>query len=245
MTEKRPLPHAPIKEAMIDIQVALPERVSMEVLNSKYEQIADQYPKHETLQRGEFGLHSDEGQPTKVTIGQSVVGYRYTSEDGRRVAQFRTDVFTFSHLEPYDTWEEMKEEAVRLWEIYAAAVSPDPITRMGTRYINVLKLPFNTELKEYLTAPPTIPEGLNQELSSFLTRVEIRDPTIGAHGILTQALEGVHENYAPIVLDIDVFITRQFDPQGQEFWNSLDQLRDFKNTVFFESITEKSMELFQ
>jgi uncharacterized protein (TIGR04255 family) len=108
-----------------------------------------------------------------------------------------------------------------------------------------LKLPLNTELKEYLTAPPTIPEGLNQELSSFLTRVEIRDPTIAAHGILTQALEGVHENYAPIVLDIDVFIARQFEPQDQEFWNSLDQLRDFKNTVFFESITEKTTELFQ
>jgi len=108
-----------------------------------------------------------------------------------------------------------------------------------------LKLPLNTELKEYLTAPPTIPEGLNQELSSFLTRVEIRDPIIGAHGILTQALEGVHENYAPIVLDIDVFISRQFEPQGQEFWNCLDQLRGFKNSVFFESITEKTTELFQ
>ena len=92
----------------------------------------------------------------------------------------------------------MKEEAVRLWEIYAASVSPDPITRIGTRYINVLKLPLNTELKD-----------------------------------------------APIVLDIDVYIARQFEPQAQEFWHSLDQLREFKNTVFFESITEKSMELFQ
>jgi uncharacterized protein (TIGR04255 family) len=155
------------------------------------------------------------------------------------------DGFTFSRLEPYDTWEEMKEEAVRLWEIYAASVSPDPITSVGTRYINVLKLPLNRELKEYLTAPPTIPEGLNQELSSFLTRVEIRDPAIGSHGILTQALEGVRKDNAPIVLDIDVFITRQFDPQDEEFWYCLDQLRDFKNTVFFESITEKTTELFQ
>lgn len=245
MIEKRHLPHAPIKEALIDIQVALPEKVTMEALNSRYAQIADQYPKHETLQRGEFGLHSDEGQPTKVTIGQSMVGYRYTSEDRCRVVQFRMDGFTFSRLEPYDTWDEMKEEAVRLWEIYAASVSPDPITRVATRFINVLQLPLNAELKEYLTAPPIIPEGLNQELSSFLTRVEIRDPTTGSRGILTQALEGVHGKYAPIVLDIDVFIARQFEPQEQEFWRCLDQLRDFKNTVFFESITEKTTELFQ
>ncbi|MCU7904397.1 MAG: TIGR04255 family protein [Candidatus Thiodiazotropha sp. (ex Epidulcina cf. delphinae)] len=245
MIEKRHLSHAPIKEALIDIQVALPEKVTTETLNSKYAQIAGQYPKHETLQRGEFGLHSDEGQPTKVTIGQSMVGYRYTSEDRRRVAQFRVDGFTFSQLEPYGSWDEMKEEAVRLWEVYAASVSPDPITRVGARYINVLKLPLNTELEEYLTAPPTIPEGLNQELSSFLTRIEISDPTIESRGILTQALEGVHGNYAPIVLDIEVFITKQFDPQDEEFWCCLDQLRNFKNTVFFESITEKAAELFQ
>lgn len=245
MIAKRHLPNAPIKEALIDIQVALPEKVNVEALNSGYAQIADQYPTHEMLQRGEFGLHRDEGHPPKVTIGHTVVGYRYISGDGRRVVQFRIDGFTFSRLEPYDTWEDMKEEAVRLWNIYADSVSPNPITRIATRYVNLLKLPLNTELKEYLTAPPTIPEGLNQELSSFLTRIEIREPSIEAHGILTQALEGVRENHAPIVLDIDVFIARQFDPETGEFWHCLDQLRDFKNTVFFESITEKAAELFQ
>ena len=245
MIEKRHLTHAPIKEALIDIQVALAQKVTAELLNSEYSQIATDYPKHETLQRGEFGLHRNERQPTKVTIGQSVVGYRYTSEDKRRVVQFRMDGFTFSRLEPYDTWEEMKAEAVRLWEVYAASVSPNPITRVATRYVNVLKLPTHVELNEYLTAPPTIPAGLNQELSSFLTRVEIRDPSIKAQGILTQAFEGVHDGYAPIVLDIDVFMARPFDPQEGEFWSCLDQLRDFKNTVFFESITEKAMELFR
>ena len=79
MIEKRHLTHAPIREALIDIQVALAQKLTAEVLNSEYSQIAADYPKHETLQRGEFGLHSNEGQPTKVTIGQSVVGYRYTS----------------------------------------------------------------------------------------------------------------------------------------------------------------------
>jgi uncharacterized protein (TIGR04255 family) len=245
MIEKRHLPHAPIKEALIDIQVAFPEKITVEALNSKYARIADQYPKHETLQRGEFGLHNEDGQPTTVTIGHTIAGYRYSSEDGLRVAQFRVDGFTFSQLEPYNTWEEMKEEAVKLWEVYVDAVSPDPITRVGTRYINILKLPLNTELKEYLEAPPTIPAGLNQELGSFLTRVDIHDPTIEARGFLTQALEGVHDDYAPIVLDIDVFVTKEFDPKGDEFWQYLEQLRDFKNTVFFESITDKAAELFQ
>ena len=86
MIEKRHLLHAPIKEALIDIQVAFPKKVTVEALNSKYARIADQYPRHETLQRGEFGLHNEDGQPTTVTIGHTIAGYRYSSEDGDRVA---------------------------------------------------------------------------------------------------------------------------------------------------------------
>ena len=245
MIEKRHLGHAPIKEALIDIQVTFPEKVTVEALNSQYDvQIADQYPKHETLQRGEFGIHNEDGKPTTVTIGQSVVGYRFSSEDGQRVVQFRIDGFTFSRLEPYDTWEEMRDEAAKLWNIYLEAASPDSVTRVGTRYINMLKLPLPVDLKDYLTAPPAIPPGLNQELGSFLTRIQIRDPDIGAQGFLTQALEGVHDNYAPIVLDIDVFMAHQFDdPHEETVWRCLEQLRHFKNEVFFESITEKTAEL--
>lgn len=239
------LTHAPIKEALIDIQVALTEKVTAEVLNSGYSEISSQYPKHETLQRGEFGFHRIGRQSTKFIIDQSVVGYRYTSEDGRHVVQFRMDGFTFSRLEPYNAWEELKAEAARMWELYASTVSPNPITRIATRYVNLLKLPANAEFKEYLVAPPIVPEGLNQELSSFLTRIEIRDQSINAHGILTQAFEGIQNDYVPIVLDIDVFMARQFDPQEKEFWRCLDQLRDFKNTVFRKSITEDTMELFQ
>jgi uncharacterized protein (TIGR04255 family) len=245
VAEKMHLTNAPIKEALIDIQVALTEKVTAEMLNSGYSQIAAQYPKHETLQRGEFGFHRNEGQQTKLTIGQSVAGYRYTSKDNHHVVQFRMDGFTFSRLEPYNTWEDIKTEAARLWELYASIVSPNLITRIATRYVNLLKLPANTELKHYLVAPPIVPEGLNQELSSFLTRIEIRDQSINAHGILTQAFEGVQNDYVSIVLDIDVFMTRQFDPQEKEFWRCLDQLRDFKNTVFCKSITKDAMELFQ
>lgn len=241
----RHLPNAPIKEALIDIQVALPEKVQTEKLHSGYEQIADLYPNHKIMHQDELGVHHDEGHPTRITLEHTVVGYRYTSLDGRRVAQFRTDGFTFSRLEPYDTWDEMKNEAARLWKTYAESVTPNPITRIATRYINLLKLPLNAKLNEYLVAPPVIPKGLDQNLSSFLTRIEIHMQSIEAHGILTQHLEGAREDHAPVVLDIDVFVAGQFDPHRGEFWECLDQLRTFKNTVFFESITDKTAELFR
>ncbi|MFZ0255781.1 MAG: TIGR04255 family protein [Gammaproteobacteria bacterium] len=245
MIGKRHLSNAPIKEALIDIQVALSGALATEALDSKYERLASDYPKHETLQRGEFGLHYSEGQPTKAAISHSLVGYRYTSQDGKHVVQFRRDGYTFSRLEPYHTWEEMKEEAARLWQAYVEAATPSVITRIATRYVNVMELPLPTELAQYLTAPPAIPLGLNQELSGFFSRVEIREPSIKARGIITQVLESGREDYASVVLDIDVFMTRQFEVENDEHWQCLDKLRDFKNTVFFKSITQTAAEQFK
>lgn len=243
MIAPRHFPKAPIKEALIDIQVVLPENSTLEALNSKYVKITDAYPKHETLQRGQFGWQLNRGKTVQATVDD--VGYRYTSSDGKHVVQFRRDGFTFSRLEPYDKWEQMRDEAARLWEHYISACTPTLITRVATRYVNVMKIPLRAELKQYLTAPPQIPEELNQELSSFLTRIEIREPSIEARGFLTQALESAQDEHAPILLDIDVFMNRQFEVDDETYWTCLEQLRNFKNIVFFESITEQAVELFQ
>jgi len=249
MIAPRHLKNAPIKEALIDIQVTLSEDTRVEKLDSKYNSFSNSYPKKEMIQKGRLGFQFDEGQPIRATVDQNFVGYKYTSQDDKQIVQFRKDGFTFSRLEPYHTWEEMKEDAIILWKSYMDVASPTEITRVATRYINVLQIPLDmlTEFKDFLTAPPQIPEQLPQEIGSFLTRVVIYEPTIGANCILTQALEPIDtdKEYAPIVLDIDVFMKCTFNIESGDYWEALDRLRDFKNQVFFESITEKAAGLFQ
>lgn len=244
MISKRHLSKAPIKEALIDIQVALSDDFSVDTLDSCYDRIKNEYPVHEAIQQQIIGFRNEGNESSKLTFNHNVAGYRYTSSDGACIAQFRQDGFTFSRLAPYDTWEEMKERAEIMWNIYSSIVSPISITRIATRYINILKLPLNAEFKTYLTAPPSVPAGVSQALSGFLTRVEFGDES-GARCILTQALESVTDDYVPVVVDIDTFVSKSFDVESGAFWENLEHLRNFKNTVFFESITEEAMELFQ
>lgn len=245
MSEKKHFPHAPIKEALIDIQTAFPDKITAETLNSKYAQIAQQYSQPETLQQDDVELIREDSHPSKVTVEHTVAGYRYRSKDGHHVVQFRTDGFTFSRLEPYDTWEQMKAEAAKLWDVYVDAVSPNLVTRVGTRYVNVLKLPLTAKLEDYLETPPKIPGGLNQELGGFFTKINISEPEIKAQGFLIQAMEGIPGNYMPVFLDIDVFMIKQIELGTDDFWPCFEQLRALKNKVFLKSITEKAEELFQ
>ena len=156
------------------------------------------------------------------------------------------DGFTFSRLHPYIKWEELRNEAHRLWLLYKDITCPDSITRVALRYINNLNIPLPIrDFDAYLTAPPIVPEGLPQGVSSFLTRVVIHEPSIGANAIITQALEQVVGEVAPVILDIDVFKLRPEGIEEKDAWDTLEKLRHFKNKIFFKSITNKLKEMFE
>lgn len=245
MADIQHLEHAPIREALIDIRSAA--TTDFNELGSAYIKFSDSYPTVENLQRREIGLKiSPEAQLSKVEQQNLNIGYKYTSTDSKYIVQFRLDGFTFSRLDPYETWESMRDEASRLWTIYLSVAKPEIITRIAVRYINVLALPFPiNDFKEYLTAPPEVPEGLPQTVAGFLSRIVLKEPSINADCIFTQALEDVNQDVVNVVLDIDAFMPFTFNANELDFWGKIEQLRNFKNDVFFKSITNKTIGLSQ
>jgi uncharacterized protein (TIGR04255 family) len=240
------LEKAPIVEALIDIRVKLPSEVDIIKLESMGGLISRQYPKKKKRIRFEGKIDFKEGKLPEHEDTSQIDGYIYASEDERYIVQTRLDGFTVSRLKPYETWENLRDEAYRLWEIYVKTVSPEIITRVALRYINRLELPLSMgDLDEYLTSPPIIPKNLPQEICSFLTRVVIPEESIGAFAIITRAFESVVNNIVPIILDIDVFKKSEFEVDKKDAWEVIDTLREFKNKIFFEFITEKTKELYK
>jgi uncharacterized protein (TIGR04255 family) len=206
-----------------------------------------EYPKRLPLYHGQFGFSFNESSVTTLPPNRALIGYRLDSRDRRDVVQIRVDGFTFSRLPKYETFDRMREEAQRLWAAYTTCMRPEAITRVAVRYINVMELPVGGfPLSEFLTAPPSLPTSLPQAFSSFLERVVFQDPSTGASVILTQAFEGAAgDGRYPVTLDIDAFRDREFDPNDPGIWTFLEALRALKNRVFFESITERTAELYE
>jgi uncharacterized protein (TIGR04255 family) len=63
--------------------------------------------------------------------------------------------------------------------------------------------------------------------------------------IVTETMEAPKDDRLPFILDIDVISERSFSPDDGEMWQAFARLRDCKNTVFFESVTEAAKELFR
>lgn len=247
MIAPRHLSNAPITEALIDIQVKLPPGVDHTNFASVRDEISKEYPKSTERLAQEFEIAFKSGKVAVPSSKRRTLGYILRSADEKQVVQFRVDGFTFSRLRPYETWEQLRDEARRLWQLYVKVASSGSITRVALRYINHVNVPLPIEdFGDYMTAPPPLPEALPQGLTSFLTRVVIHEPSLDAVAVITQGLETiVKPDSVPIILDIDAFKVAEFDLQSTEAWDILEQLRVFKNKIFFESITEKTVGLFQ
>jgi uncharacterized protein (TIGR04255 family) len=237
-----------IKEAILDIRAKLPVSVDADRLLSLHTRIAGQYPSKQVRRKWEGEIRvGDNAQPEARSTVSEIDRYLFRSSDDTRIVQYRLDGFTFNRLRPYDNWASFRDEAKRLWNIYIEAVMPEQITRIALRYINQMLIPAPiVNFDDYLTAGPVVPEKLPQQVSSFVTRVVIHEPQIKASAVITQAFEKIIEpDIVPIILDIDVIKVAQLGVNYEQMWETFEALRNFKNSIFFESITEKTTELFQ
>lgn len=243
MAMQRHLSQAPIREAVIDIQFqasTTPTEVAdfAEGFAAGRGQLSDLWAANVELKAGADGIHQTH---TGIHIGK-----RLNFQDGKHVAQFRTNGFTFSRLPPYETWELMSASAADVWTSYLEAIRPQSISRLGVRFINSLRLPLPVvSFDDYLVSAPQVPAELPQSVRGFFSRVQIVDATNADVAVVTQMLEGEEPGGAAInvLFDIDVFHScdlRLID--GGTINSVLGRLRNFKNKTFFGYLREKTLE---
>ena len=242
--QSRHYSRAPITEAIIEIQCELPPATAMLNLLSVHERIKPDYP--ERAEQHAFQAQFTIGSGPSAT--QSVIGYRLASQDGKRIVQVRPNTFAFSQLAPYDKWETVRAEALRLWEIYRETVSPVRITRVGVRYINRVDVPSQLpgggiDLDDYFQTAPRIAPSLPQTMTNYFMRIQLPLEETGASAVITQTgVPPPSPGLVSTVLDIDVFIEGGNLDEGSA-WNRIDFLRHQKNRFFEACITDRVREL--
>ncbi len=239
--------NAPVSEAILDIRVKLPASVTLEELAAVQVGIKDRFPNRQDRLSWE-GVVSL-GPDAKVAMQQKSSGpdgYQFHSADGRRTLQVRFDGMTFILLRPYGSWVDFRDEAHDLWDLYSKSLKPEAITRLALRYINRIEIPSTvSDFKEYFRTTPEIAQGLPQGLAGFLMRLLVPMEPYKCMAIITETILPVDGRFLPFILDIDVFDENPLSSGTPAIWEVMDRLRDCKNDIFFESITEATKELFR
>ena len=249
MPAPRHLQNAPIAEAIIDFRVKARPEFRPEEFTNLQTQLSGRFPKVDEYRglQATFGMIQGRGRPP-VVQDLGFQGYFWKTSDEKTIVQFRVDGFTFNRLRPYTSWTELFPQALDLWHLYSRVSRPEVITRLAVRYINRIPLPAGViTFETYLRAAPAIPSELPQYISSFLTRVTIHDPQTDIVANVAQALEpNTQEQRLMVILDIDAYKQSEFaiddDPMIEQ---TLQQLRTFKNLIFFNSLTEETLRQFE
>jgi uncharacterized protein (TIGR04255 family) len=209
--------------------------------------IRERYP----IKLGRVSLEAEvrvEGQVLQQGVRRSGPDrFLFKDAEQKRTVQARVDGFTFNWLAPYDTWEALRDEAREHWDRYRETFNPEAVTRVALRYINRIPIPLPVgDFADHFRTVPVIAPDLPQGLHALFMRLEIPDPRRGFLGILTETFEQPSGEPArlPFILDIDVIRDATFEPASPSLWETLEHLRDYKNELFYGTITDKTKELF-
>lgn len=247
MNDNNKFPHlsnAPITEAMIDIQTASKDPISIDVLRSVAQALKEEFPIAENKELATMSFSANESAPRGT---RELQGFLVRSEDKLYAAQILINRFSLSRLMPYKDWGDLRNYSEKLWSIYKDIVKPIRVKRLAVRYINRLLLPDPTkQLSYYFTKPLEIPEELPQALANYVTRMVIPEPESSSVAIVQQVMEGMsQENQASIIFDIDAFKEVDFGVGDNEMiWSTLENLREYKNRIFFKTLTNNTIEMY-
>lgn len=246
----RHYPHAPITEALIDLQVEFPAQPSATTFAEAAQELKQHFPTSAPIHFFQMNVNgSAVGAPPSLQSGVAVVGVRLTSTTSDRVLQLQQRGFTYSHMAPYTHWAAFRDEAKDLWSLFVRKFGPSKVTRVAVRYINRIVIPAMTaDPKDYFRLYPNVPDGVPQTITGCFMQLVLPQTDISqlASAVVNFALEpSAAPGKLSFLLDFDVYSTCQLSPDTDEIWETLERLRARKNDLFEASITDATRELFQ
>lgn len=244
MTSGTRYAHAPITEAVIDIQC----QTGSDVTALNQETLGDaEYPTGNKMVAAQGHMVLGPAANAFATAGTRDLGFIMQSADKLQICQGRINGFTFSRLAEYTSWDKVSHEARRLWDKYRNVAQVKAITRIGLRYINRLDLPLPiANLPTYLRTAPALSPTLPQDLTGYFMQLQFPLPDARSTCLINETIiDPIKPDTVAVVLDIDVFRTMDTPKEQEELWQQLEQLRHEKNHIFEACITDETRRLFQ
>ncbi len=248
---KLKLRNAPIVEAVLDIDCDMPPSFDLKKLEaSAREKLCKPYPKLRTVMVHEHELKAQSDSPPEASVLRyGVEAFQFIQDDEKQLVQIRRQGFSFNRLTPYESLDDYLQEIERTWRIFFELASPVQIRIVRLRYINRFLLPLkdgSVELDDYLKIAPHLPDEKQLGFAGFLNQHTAIELNSGNEVRIILASQDPEPEVVPIVLDITAASAKKLAPGNwPDILATIQSLRELKNRVFKDSLTDKCLRLFQ
>lgn len=173
-----------------------------------------------------------------------VAGYVYFSKDQKEKLDISSSGITYTSEADYAGWEDFKSTVLKYLEIFSTVLKKTAINRTSIRFINQFNIRDFNNPSEYFNTVITTTKGdagLPYPLLRYGFRMTV-DVKEGVYSIINQNVEKKADNFI-YIFDIDVLDRNNMLYTPEAVDNVLENLREIKNNIFFNNITDKTIEL--
>jgi len=244
------LAHAPIVEAVLDIDCDMPPKFDLAALQgAAHDGFRSHYPKIRVQFLEEQTIERTAAEPPRISARRSILALQFLHEDERQLVQVRAQGFSFNRLAPYTSLDDYLPEIQRAWTIFTKLTAPVKIRAVRLRYINRLLIPLvgpRVELIDYFKVSPRLPEEDKLVLVGFLHQHVAVEPETGHQATMVLTSQPVVEGRLPVIFDIAVTAIENGEIEDWiRIIARVGSLRSLKNRIFGNTLTEKCLSLFQ
>ena len=217
----------------------------------------EDYLKHDNVLKRKFPQHSENiesclslGPATKIPLGKAQVsgvtntrriGYVYFTTDQKEKLSLSENDITYTTEKPYEGWEGFKETVLGILKTLSPVMENVTVRRTSIRFINQFKFKEFDDPTIYFNSQVSSTEGaMPFPLMKYGFRLTY-DVEEGIYAIVNQNAEHLPERFV-YIFDIDVLNRNNFLYKISTLDEIIDGLRNIKNTIFFENVTEKTLQ---
>ena len=216
----------------------------------------EDYLKQDSVLKRDFPQRSENiesslslGPATKIPLGKAQVsgvtntrriGYVYfTTDQKEKLSLSETDI-TYTTEKPYEGWVVFKEKVFKMLKTLAPIMENVTVRRTSIRFINQFKFDEFDDPTVYFNSQVFSTEGaMPYPLMKYGFRLTY-DIDEGIYAIVNQNAEHLPEKYV-YIFDIDVLNRNNLLFEISTLDEIIEGLRNIKNKIFFENVTEKTL----
>ena len=183
---------------------------------------------------------------TTVTTDAQIRSYIFFSADQKSRLEISTDTITFIDEHKYLGWEHFKEMTKTYLSIISDVLSGNcEVTRTSIRFINRFMFDNFDNPQEYFKTMISSVENnqLPYPLRQYGFRLVMDTPDTDIYSVVNQSIENIPTNKYIYTFDIDVLDKQHLTFHVDTIVANLENLRDVKNSVFFNNLTQKTLDL--
>lgn len=197
------LAHAPIVEAVVDIDCDMPPGFDLANLEQpSRDRFRDRYPKFREQFVQKHTIEAQGKAPPKMPVRHGIQSFHFLQEDEKQLVQVRAQGFSFNRLAPYGSLDDYLPEIERCWTVFRELTQPIQVRVVRLRYINRILIPIagdTARLADYFEVSSQLPPESGLKFLGFFQQHLAREDATGHEAMIVLTSQAVEQDKLPVI----------------------------------------------